>query len=241
MHCHTHEYSVEELEEIISRLKGNIKIVSVSEDVESLRKTMEYYSIYPEHIIPCAGLHPWNIPEGGLLQAEELVREAQRHGLKCIGEVGLDRRFVDIRTWEVQTQIFKMFLHAARELDAYVTIHSPNAWKQALLLLVETGVEKAMFHWYTGPVNLIPEIVGSGYYVSINPALKIQEKHRRIAVASPLEGIVFESDGPYNYSGLRLSPLMIPEAVSIVAELKNVPEELVWENAARNSRRLLGI
>ena len=59
------------------------------------------------------------------------------------------------------------------------------------------------------------------------------------AAAAPLEYIVLESDGPYNYRGLRLSPAMIPEAARVVAEIKGVPVERVLEAARRNSERLL--
>jgi len=238
MHCHAHEMSSEELEQA-ARLLGDLRIAAVSEDLESLERTLELADALPGIVIPCVGFHPWSIRERSLHEAEELARAALRLGVTCIGEVGLDRKFVEPWTWGLQVKIFKLFLAVARELDAYVTIHSPYAWKEALEMLVDSGVERAMFHWYTGPLELIDEIVGSGYYVSINPAIKIQEKHKRVARAAPLDGMVFESDGPYNYRGLRLSPIMIPDAVKIVASLKGVDEDTVWYWAERNSSRLL--
>jgi len=238
MHCHLHEYSDREIEEILESLDG-LTIVAVSEDAESLARTLELESSYPERVVACAGFHPWSIGERSLGEAEEIARLAARLGVRCIGEVGLDAKFLPRETWHAQVHVARLFLRTAAELDAYLTLHAPNAWRPLLSLLVEEGARKAMFHWYTGPLNLIDEIVAAGYKISINPAIKIQEKHRRVAREAPLEAIVFESDGPYEYRGLRLDPRMIPEAASTVAELKGVSVERVLEAASLNSERLL--
>ncbi len=239
MHCHTHEFEERELEEIIGEFGGEIIIVSVSEDVESYNRTVELSRSFPEHIVPCVGFHPWNLGEKSLSEAEELARVAMREGAICVGEVGLDKKFVPLETWSAQLDVFRLFLKAAAELDAYVTVHSPGAWREALVELVSSGVRKAMFHWYTGPLDLMEEIIGAGYYISINPALKIQRKHQNVAKRVPLSGMVLESDGPYNYRGLRLSPRMIPEAAEIIGQLKGISAETILEAASRNSMKLL--
>jgi len=239
MHCHLHEYDDKEIDEILEDL--DVVIAAVSEDLASFRRTLELSTAYPDRIIPCAGFHPWSLRDRDPSEARAILSEALRAGVTCIGEVGLDKKFMPLDTFPRQVEIARLFLEAARDLDAYVTLHAPNAWRETLELAREVGVEKAMFHWYTGPLDLIDEIVGAGYYVSINPALRIQEKHRRVAERAPLDYMVFESDGPYNYRGLRLDPRMIPEAVRLVAQVKGVEAGVVEEAAARNSRRLLGL
>lgn len=235
MHIHLYEY---EDPEAAASTPGTL-LVAVSDDQASLYKTVELSHSY-DNVIPCAGYHPWNLKNGGSIQeALEVARTAYRLGIHCIGEVGLDTKFLPSPTLPMQEEIFKVFLDLARELDAYVTIHSPGAWGRVLSMLVDAGVGKAMFHWYTGPLSLIDEIVAVNYYVSINPAIAIQEKHRRVAEIAPLDHMVFESDGPYVYRGVRLGPELIPRSISLVAELKGVPEEIVREVAARNSHRLL--
>ncbi len=236
MHCHCHDMGFGEINNILERVDA--VIVAVSEDIETLRSTLDLAST-SDRIVACTGLHPWIIGEKGVGEAEELARAAYRLDIPCIGEVGLDRKFVPEELWKPQIHVFKLFARLASEINGYVTVHSPGAWREALQVLVEEGVDKAMFHWYTGPLTLIDEIIASGYYVSINPALKIQAKHARVAEATPLERIVLESDGPYNYRGLRLSPLMIPESIRIIAELKGLDPMLVEETARRNSERLL--
>ncbi|MDM7275616.1 MAG: TatD family hydrolase, partial [Thermoprotei archaeon] len=153
--------------------------------------------------------------------------------------VGLDRRFLGLETWSLQVRIFREFLKLAADIDAFVNIHAPDAWSEALGELIRAGVERAMFHWYTGPQDLAEVIGGLGYKISVNPAVKIQEKHARIAATTPLEYIVFESDAPYNYRGLKLTPLMIKESIALVAKLKNTTQNHVEEIAELNSRKLL--
>ena len=240
MHSHLYEYSGGEVSEILDGDRGLI-IVAVSDDLDSLRRTYELYESYPDRIIPCVGYHPWNFRGGGgsIESARSVARMGYRLGLTCIGEVGLDKRFVPLDTWSLQVEVFNIFIRLALDMDGFLNIHSPGAWREALMQIKSMNVPRAMFHWYTGPRELIDEVINSGYYISINPALRIQEKHRRIAEYTPLDYIVFESDSPYNYRGLKLHPHMVRESIKIVAGIKGVGEDLVYEAAYRNSIKLI--
>ncbi len=237
MHVHLYEFSDHEIKDIIEN-DPDIVLVAVSDDLDSLGRTLSLHEEYPERIVPCAGFHPWNIGEVPLSQVDEILRIAYRSDITCIGEVGLDRKFVP-QTWETQVEVFRKFVKHAVEVDGFLNIHSPDAWQDALSMLLDAGAKKAMFHWYTGPQNLLPAIGEAGFKVSLNPALKIQRKHLAIARIAPLDYIVLESDGPYNYRGLKLTPLLIKEAISLVAKEKGVSASDVIEAAKANSERLI--
>ncbi|NPA04760.1 MAG: TatD family hydrolase [Crenarchaeota archaeon] len=237
VHCHLHEYGDGEIEDILSGFNG--VIVAVSDDYESSLRTLALAEKHPGRIIPCLGLHPWEV------KGVEAVEEAERiasliveRGVPCIGEVGLDKKFCP-DTIEVQRRVFEVFLRAAVEADAFMNIHSPGAWGDVLALLREHGVERANFHWYTGPLAVLDEIVSAGYTVSINPAVRIQVKHQRVVVHAPLHALLTESDAPYEYRGMRLSPLMIGEVVNHIARLKGVDPAAVEEAVEANFRRVL--
>ncbi len=241
MHSHLYEHSDREIEEILEADK-TLVIVAVSDDTSSLERTWSLHEAYDDRVIPCGGYHPWNLKEGGSVEeARRTARLAERLGVRCIGEVGLDRKFLPGSTWSLQVEVYKLFIGLARELGAMLNIHAPGAWRDALEMAVEGGVERGMLHWYTGPQDLIMSIAEAGFYASINPAIRIQEKHRRIASLAPLDVLVFESDSPYNYRGLRLSPLMVRESMETVARIKGVSLDTVMERAYMNSRRLLGL
>lgn len=242
MHVHLYQFPAREIEDILGS-DPSLILVAVSDDAESAMKTLELAEVYDGRVIPCVGYHPWNLKEGGSIsESRESLRIAYKAGVKCIGEVGLDRKFLPEDTWPVQLEIFREWVKAAAELDAMVNIHSPGAWQQALEEARRLGAPRAMFHWYTGPVHLIREIRGSGYYISINPAVKIQKKHQAVVEAAGLDDIVFESDGPYNYRGLRLNPLMIKDTtLDIVSGVKGVSRDEVAARVEANSRLLLGL
>lgn len=237
-HCHLHEFGDDEVEVFVRR--GYV-ILAVSDDMKSSLRTLELAKRYNSNIIPCLGIHPWNIEKEGpenLRKTVDLIYEAKP---KCIGEVGLDRRFLPESLFERQVEMLRIFLEVSRSIEAVVNIHAVDAWREALRIISMAGVERAIFHWYNGPEDVLREIEDLGYMVSINAAIKIQEKHRRIAEKVSIDNMLIESDGPYNYRGLRLSPQMLRETISIIASIKDAEEEDIAAAVERNFRRYLGI
>ncbi|HDD56745.1 MAG TPA: hypothetical protein ENG18_01845 [Nitrososphaeria archaeon] len=106
--------------------------------------------------------------------------------------------------------------------------------------MLKMDVRRALFHWYTGPIRLLKDIGEAGYYISINPAVKIQPKHRRILENAELEMIITESDGPYNYRGLKLKPTMISDLIEFISNIKDVDRISLEKIIERNFERLLG-
>jgi hydrolase, TatD family len=231
-HAHLHEF----LDSRIEEFTKEIVIVGVSDDYPSSRRTLELAERF-NNIVPCVGIHPWNVDKVGideLKQLERLVSEA-----KCIGEVGLDRRFVP-QTFDRQLEFFRTFVTWARDYDLPLNIHAPDAWRDVLELVRRGDAERVLIHWYTGPLNLLNEIRDYGYYISINAAIRIQEKSRLVAKEASLDVILLESDGPYEYRGITLEPPMVRDAARIAAEIKGVKVEELWERIGENFSRLFG-
>ncbi len=240
MHSHFYENGDREIEKILETDKSLV-VVAVSDDVESAMRTIEIWESYPDRVVPCIGFHPWNLREGkGLLEALEAQRLVERIGPPCIGEVGLDKRFLDPHTWHIQVEIFRGFARLASEIGAFLNIHAPDAWKHAVAIIYSEGVERAMLHWYTGPQTLIMPAARLGVRFSINAALRIQRKSVEAAKAVPLDYMVVESDGPYEYRGLKLNPLMVRETIEAIAKIKGMPMGEVLETLESNSIRLVG-
>lgn len=231
-HVHAHEYGEEDWKSIAG-LGDRVIIVAVSEDLESSQETLRLTPPPNTRLVPCVGIHPWNAHKatqkdlGGI---EKLVGGGR---VECIGEVGVDRKFVP-QTWETQVRVFNRMLEIAREYSLPVNIHAAGAWREALELVLKARVEKALFHWYTGPLDVLKDIVEAGYLLSVNAAAEIQAKQRRIIEEAPLSAMVTESDGPYEYRGLRLSTSMIPRLVGMIAEIKGTDgskvASRVWAN-----------
>ena len=68
-------------------------------------------------------------------------------------------------------------------------------------MLVKNRIRNAIFHWYSGPINVIEKIVEYGYFFSINSAMFSSENGRRIISKIPKELILTETDFPYIAKG----------------------------------------
>lgn len=230
-HCHAYALSEEGLREYHSMI-----IICVSEDLESSRRAIALSEAFP-NIIPFVGLHPWNVAEASREELDGILELMDREDVMGIGEVGLDKRRG--RLYDRQLEFFRRFCEASREYGLPMNIHALDSWREVLELLRRYDVESAVLHWYSGPLDLLEELRELGFLITINPAAKIQEKHRRVLEGAELEMILTESDGPYQYRGLDLKPGMIPELVRLIAEVKGVDARDVEDIVESNLRRFL--
>ena len=233
-HCHLHEFNEEE----IRGLKDYI-IVAVSDDLETSIKTIKLAENY-SNVLPCVGVHPWSIDEAPVSCLEEIEKLIALYEVRGIGEVGLDRKFVP-QTFSKQLKFFEKFIRLSVDYGLPMNIHAPDAWRDVYELLIRHDVEKAVIHWYTGPLDLLEELTAKGYYISINPAVEIQKKHMRIAAKVNLRGMLVESDGPYEYRGVRLTPKLIPRLLEVLAKARGVKYEELSSTIALNFKRLFKI
>jgi TatD DNase family protein len=64
-------------------------------------------------------------------------------------------------------------------------------------------VENAIFHWYLGPLKLIPEIEKAGFYFSVNAAMIRSNAGKKIISTISRNHVLTESDGPFTEQGGR--------------------------------------
>ena len=148
-----------------------------------------------KHIRLALGLHP--------LLAADSIRETNLFReyidqTSYIGEIGLDFSKASVRTRDVQISVLKELLAALQGKIKIVSVHSRKAEKELLSLLCEYDIKNVVFHWYSGPTALIPDILSKGYYFSINESMTLSKKGRSIIDMIPRNRILTESDAPYN-------------------------------------------
>ncbi len=230
MHVHCNELKD------LDHYSGSHLFACVAEDVETSKATIELSRRF-HFIKPCVGIHPWNIARSSVEEARSLMEIAVSNNIECLGEVGLDSRFVP-ETLPRQREVFKIFLDYAREYDLVLNLHTAGTHREVFQMLKTWRVEKAYFHWYTGPEDLIKELIDSGYFIGVNPSWKIQEKHYRIISKTPLSNLLTESDAPYQYKSLSLNPELISDSLDLLARLHNLDRGIVEEKIEENFRRL---
>lgn len=154
---------------------------------------------YP-HIIRCRyarlalGLHP--------LMAEKHLQERNRFSrlidrTSYVGEVGLDFSTEGVATKSIQIDSFRFVLECVQDKRKILSIHSRKAEREVLCLLSEYKIANAIFHWYSGSLEILDDIIQSGYYFSVNPSMIANPKGQRIIEKIPIDRILTESDAPY--------------------------------------------
>ena len=230
-HCHVYGIS----EERLKKLTDEIIIVGVSEDLKTSRTVIELGKKFP-NIIPMIGVHPWNVnkvPYKELQDVVALVKEA-----KGFGEIGLDGK---TKNFEKQLDFLERFLEVANEYDLPVNLHTRAAWQEVINLLFKYEIKKAIFHWYSGPIEFLRDMEAQGYMITINPSVVFQEKHLKVLERAPLSIILTESDGPYRYRGKFLTPAEIPELVAFIARVKQTQQKRVRRAIYENLKKIFEI
>ena len=148
-----------------------------------------------KHVRLALGFHP--------LLAHELQNELSLFGrlldkTSYIGEIGLDFSREGKATKDIQIESLRRILSCLRGKSKILSVHSRNAEQEFLSLLKEYEIKNVIFHWYTGNANLVPEILQEGCYFSVNEAMTLTNKGRRLIELIPHDKLLTETDCPFN-------------------------------------------
>ena len=148
-----------------------------------------------KHVRLALGLHP--------LLAADKQNELQMfknniEKTSYIGEIGLDFSKSGISTKEIQISVLRKILSDLKGKKKIVSVHSRKAERELLDLLCEYDIKNVIFHWYSGPIGLIPSILSCGYYFSINESMTLSKNGQKIIENIPKTRILTETDAPYN-------------------------------------------
>lgn len=217
---------------------GVTRIIAVGMDVASNRKTLELAETFPGIIHPAIGFHPWSI---NIDNIEETLAFIDKHLDRCIGlgEVGLDYK-VKLKK-PVQWEAFSRVLELADRYRKPVIIHSRYSHQRCHRMVSEAGVEKAVFHWYSGSLEILERIIGDGYYVSCTPALAYSPGHQAAIKQAPIDRILVETDCPVVYRGKVSEPAHLLDTIHHLSRLKGRPMEELAQITTANTRAFFGI
>jgi TatD DNase family protein len=237
---HAHLDAITPIDPVIERAcsVGVSRIIAVGMDFESNKKTLEIAGNYPDYIFPAIGYHPWSIKENEIQNNLSFI---EKHIAQCVamGEVGIDYKIKVKKA--VQWEVFSQVLQIARKNEKPVIIHSRFSYERAHRMVIEAGIEKAVFHWYSGPENILSRIIEDGFFVSATPALAFSKAHREAIIKAPVERILVETDSPVKYGYKTSEPADLIETLRQLAKLKELSENEVALITTKNSEKLYGI
>lgn len=148
-----------------------------------------------KHVRLALGLHPLLASEN---KNELPLFNSLLDQTSYIGEIGLDFSKEGLSTKDDQVFVLRKLLAKLEGKKKIISVHSRKAEKELFDLLCEYNINNVIFHWYSGPIDLIPSIISKGYYFSINETMSISKNGRAIIKAIPRNRILTESDAPFN-------------------------------------------
>jgi len=238
--CHAHLEELDDLANALSEAKsyGVKVIIAVGMDLDSNKKTLEIAQTNKGFVFPSIGYHPWKIKEN---EVEKNLTFIKNHIQECIalGEIGLDYK-VNVKK-DLQWKVLGEILNLAVEYSKPVIIHCRFSHKRTYDMVVERAIKGAIFHWYSGPLDLLDNIIESGYFISATPALTYSPFHQQAIKKAPLERILLETDTPVSYQDKESRPKDVRISLREVARLKEIDPFAVAKQTTTNATQLFQI
>lgn len=199
-----------------------------------------------------AGIHPHNADRAAREDFELIERMITGNKrIVAVGECGLDydRMF---SSKESQLRCLEKHIVLAEKLDMPLFLHERSASGDFAKRFKRHPdiCKKSVVHCFTGDRAVLDKYLSMGFCIGITGW--ICDDHRgkelREAVSAiPLDRILVETDAPYltpkNVPGLNRTnlPQNVKYVVKDLAKYMKVPEEVLAENARKNTERLFGI
>ncbi|OHD10330.1 MAG: hypothetical protein A2Y41_10155 [Spirochaetes bacterium GWB1_36_13] len=228
-HCHLDfkDYH-EDFDTVLSKIKDELSFaITVAADKKSNWKVMEYIEKYP-FIYGALGLHPHDSAHLDQKLETFLDTFLSHPKIVAIGEIGLDY-FKNYESTDVQKKTFEALLQKALQFDKPVIIHSRDAVKDTLNILLNHKIKKAVFHCFTGNQEEAGLILDAGYYLSFSGVITFGKKVSELESVvknTPLDRFFAETDAPFlapsPYRGKRNEPAYVRFVVEKIAELKGI-------------------
>ncbi len=203
---------------------------------------------YPK-IYSAYGLHPEALRDNEidyLLQVveKELPALLAEDKTVALGECGLDYYYDTDKT--MQMQLFEAQLRLALQLDTPVLLHNRESHADMLAALKKYPI-KGVMHCFSGSVEFMREIVKLGIYIGIGGIVTFNNAKvvKQVAKEVPLEMLLLETDCPYlapqPHRGKRCDSGMISYTATAIAELKEIPVDVLYKQVLNNSKELFNI
>jgi TatD DNase family protein len=227
-HCHLDFPDfAEERDAVVARAvaAGVGMMVTISTRVRRFESILAIAETY-ENVFCSVGTHPHNAGEEADVSTGELVDLSAHPKVVAIGEAGLDY-FYDRSPRDVQADVFRRHIDAARRTGLPLVIHSRDADSDMEAILRDErgkGAFPFILHCFSSGAALAQAGVELGGYVSFSGILtfKKSEELRAIARMIPRDRLLVETDAPYlapvPFRGKRNEPAYVGHTASVLAE-----------------------
>ena len=249
---HAHLDHVPDIEGALERARqANVSdIVAVSTDLKAIKRNLELKeSCASPRIHVALGIHPGEIKIEELEETFVFIRAHIREAV-AIGETGLDYWYKWARKDEAeqkkQRDVFQKHIELAKEFNLPIVIHSRGAEEDCLKMTKAVGIKRALFHWYSGRLDVLEKILAQGYYVSTSPSVAYSSPSRQAMTKAPAEQTLIETDSPVFFrvtegEGFQSEPKDVWKTLKAYADLKKIDEPKALEILNQNARTFFSL
>jgi TatD DNase family protein len=249
-HCHVYEKEFEaDLGEVLARARqGGVTgmiAIGASGDLESCRRAVALAASHAD-VWATVGVHPHDAGRMTDADFDAVVALAGAPRVVGIGESGLDYHY-DLSPRDLQQAAFRRFARLSRELDRPLVVHIRDAHDDAVAILREEGVSRAVIHCFTGGPDDARRYLDLGLYISFSGIVtfKTADALREAARLVPPDLLLIETDAPFlapiPLRGKRNEPAFIAHTAAKVAEVRGEPLDLLAAQTDANARHLFGL
>lgn len=247
-HCHLDFPDfADQLGNVVTRARdrGVQRIITICTRVEKFDQVLAVAEQFDD-VFCSVGTHPHNADEELHITTDRLVELSAHPKVVAIGEAGLDYHY-DKSSREAQKQSFVRHIAAARMTGLPLVIHARSADADMIDILVkETKAEPfpAVLHCFSSGAELARIGVDLGLYVSFSgiATFKNAQDIRDIALATPLDRILIETDAPYlapvPHRGRTNEPSYVADTAASLAETLDTDVAELIEQTGANVFRL---
>lgn len=233
VNLHHHAYD-EDRDAVIARAReaGVERMITICDKIENFPAVIAIAEAHAD-IYASVGAHPHYAKDHLDLTAARLIELGAHPKVVGIGETGLDQHY-KFSPFEDQVQVFRAHAEAARTLQKTLIIHTREA-DQAMGDLLEEeagkGPLRILMHCYTSGAELARRAIALGAYISFSGIMtfKNADDVRAVALETPLDRIIVETDCPYltpvPFRGQRCEPHHVAYVQTALLKLRGVAEE----------------
>ncbi len=235
-HCHLDAFK--NYDEVISKaLKAGVKaIVTSGCSGKDNMKTLEIARKYPNYVFPVIGIAPQEAMYMGSFDSAVSFLKENKAGVVGVGEIGLDFHWGKTpEQISKQRECFELFLDYAIFEKLPLVVHSREAEKEVLEVIMKKGAEKVLLHCFSGDSSLAETAAEHGFLISVPPVPSITRE--KVIKHIPLENLLLETDAPY----LGKEPSEVNGAAQLVASIKELEVEEVSKATTKSCMALFNL
>jgi TatD DNase family protein len=255
-HCHLDfNWFDQDREAVILRAReaGLKYILNPGIHLDSSRAAVKLADNHPDIYAAC-GVHPNDSLSWNSRTRDELRDLAAHPKVKAIGEIGLDY-YRNHASPQHQKQVLIEQLSLASELGLPVVLHNRKSTEDMLAILEDWCKDlkisgsplwerPGVLHAFSEGLEIAQRVIALNFYLGIGGPVTFENaKMLQYTVRElPLDRILIETDAPFlaphPYRGQRNEPAYVHLVAEKIAEIRQLPLEVVAQQSTINSKRL---